>query len=82
MPTLRYRIEAEFSINEILSLSWALQWAEENAPDGGYGKPQKQVVKKIQREQKRIWRQYEKDEAARGLAVENLKSGRKMSSPI
>jgi len=61
-----FRIEAEFSINEFLSLYWALQWAEEHARDSR--RPQKQTMRKLAKEDRRIWALHRKFKAARKAA--------------
>ena len=57
MINRRYKFQCDFGINEVLSLVDALQYAAKNA-ESSYDRPQKQTVRKLEREGKRIWKEY------------------------
>jgi len=58
MKEPRFRLDMEVTLNEFLSLFWSLQWLDENAPDTATSLPNKQTLRKLEREYRRIFREH------------------------
>ena len=54
----RFRLDMEVTFNEFLSLFWSLQWLDKNAPDAATTLPDKQTLRKLEREYRRMTQEY------------------------
>jgi hypothetical protein len=60
MKAPRYVFSDELTINEVLSLSWAIEFAAKQLDPGKPGCPQPGAAKKFKRFEERSWRDYDK----------------------